>query len=65
MISNRLSRGDDLPPSMRIGGIRRWHVEDASKWTNAELFVAGALGDLDQVITELGFDRPVYFVQFR
>lgn len=36
-ISNRVSRGDDLPPSIKFGGVRRWRVIDVNNWINERI----------------------------
>ena len=36
-ISNLLSRGEDLPKSIKIGGARRWPKQEVQKWIDAHL----------------------------
>ena len=31
-IYNRLTRGDDMPRSIRIGGLRRFDLRDVERW---------------------------------
>jgi len=36
-ISNRLSRGEDLPPSIKFGGVRRWPEQKVHEWITNNL----------------------------